>query len=174
MLGGTELTEGDFVEIAPYDRGTSNCFTTDGAEIDVREAIDDAIRNYAVDTARIVIAGFSMGGYGAYRIFYEYPRLFKGVAVFSGNPSLATRWIGEGFPDFLYEKYLKPFNGVPAFICHSKNDLNCPYELAKRLVGKLEAAGAKAEFVTSKEGGHGIIDAANISKYCEWLRGVIK
>ena len=69
---------------------------------------------------------------------------------------------------------MKPFNGVPLFIYHSKNDLNCPYELTERFVGKLEAAGAKIEFVTSEEGGHGIIDTTNISKYYEGLRDVIK
>ncbi len=174
ILSGTDLSEGNFVELAPYGRGTSNCFTTDGAEIDVKEAIDDVIRNYSIDTSKIVIAGFSMGGYGAYRIFYEYPTLFKGVAVFSGNPSLATRWIGEGFPDFLNDKYLKPFKGVPVFVYHSKNDLNCPYELTEQLVAKLRAVGARVEFVTSEVGGHGIIDKGNISKYYRWLKSIAK
>lgn len=174
ILRGTDLSGGHFIEAAPYGRGTSNCFTTDGAQADVKEAIDDVIRNYSVDTTKIVIAGFSMGGYGAYRTFYEYPALFRGVAVFSGNPSLATKWIGEGFPDFLVEKYLKPFRNVPVFIYHSRNDLNCPYSLTERLVAKLQKAGAKVEFVTTEAGGHGIIDKANIPKYYDWLDDLIR
>ncbi len=174
ILTGTALSEGDFIEVAPYGRGTSNCFTTDGAEVDVKEAIDDVIRNYSIDTSKMVTAGFSMGGYGAYRIFYEYPHLFKGVAVFSGNPSLATRWIGEGFPDFLQEKYLRPFGGIPVFIYHSKNDLNCPYYLTEQLVTKLKSIGARVEFVTTEEGGHGIIEKDKIGMYYEWLRHTVK
>jgi dienelactone hydrolase len=77
-------------------RGTSNCFTDDGAETDVREAIEDVIKNYPVNASEIILAGFSMGGYGAYRIYYEYPAMFKGIAVFPGHPNLATKWLGSG------------------------------------------------------------------------------
>lgn len=167
------LTENDFIEIAPFGRGTSNCFTTDSAEVDVREAIDDVIKNYPIDTSKIIIAGFSMGGYGAYRIFYEYPKLFKGIVVFSGHPNLATKWFGEGYPDFLNNKYLKPFKNIPVFIYHSKNDLNCPYDLTQQLVEKLKKTRAKVEFMTI-DGGHDIIDKDNISMYYKWLKNTIE
>jgi len=169
----TSLTENCCIEIAPFGRGTSNCFTSDGSEIDVKEAIDDAIRNYPVDTLRIIIAGFSMGGYGAYRIFYEYPDLFKGVAVFSGHPNLANKWIGKGYPDFLRPEFLKPFKNIPVFIYHSKNDLNCPYDLTLQLVRKLNEAGAKVEFVTSQESGHGILDNDHTAPYNVWLKTLL-
>lgn len=170
----TSLTESKFIEVAPFGRGTSNCFTTDGAQIDVKEVIDDVIKNYPIDTTKIIIAGFSMGGYGAYRIFYEYPKLFKGVAVFSGHPSMATNWIGEGFPDFLNTKYLSLFQNTSVFIYHSKNDLNCPFNLTELLVEKLTTIGARVEFVTTTEGGHGIIDKTNISTFYKWLNDIIE
>jgi len=169
MLSGTPLSEGDFIEIAPYGRGTSNCFTTDHAEQDVREAIDDAIRNYPIDTAAIVIAGFSMGGYGAYRVFYEYPGLFTGVAVFSGHPNLASRWIGPGHPDFLDTAYTGVFREVPVFVYHSRNDLNCPYDLTVALVDTLRDAGARVTFITTESGGHGVVDGENAPQYYRWL-----
>lgn len=172
MLSGTPLSENNFIEIAPFGRGTSNCFTTDSAQIDIKEAIDDVIKNYSIDTNKIIIAGFSMGGYGAYRTFYEYPDLFKAIAVFSGHPSLATKWIGEGYPDFLDDKYLKRFKNIPVFIYHSKNDLNCPFNLTEDLVKKLITVGAKVEFVITQESGHGIIDKENIGKYYEWLKKI--
>ncbi|MBI4647462.1 MAG: prolyl oligopeptidase family serine peptidase [Bacteroidia bacterium] len=168
------LTENNFIEIAPFGRGTSNCFTIDNAQVDVKEAINDVINNYPIDTTKIIIAGFSMGGYGAYRIFYEYPKLFKGIAVFSGHPNLASKYIGKGNPDFLNTKYLKPLKQIPVFIYHSKNDLNCPYDLTKQLVDKLIKVGAKVKFVTTSEGGHGIIDKDNISAYYKWLGNIIE
>jgi predicted esterase len=169
-----QLTENDFIEIAPYGRGTSNCFTTDGAETDVIEAIEDAIKNFPVNASEIILAGFSMGGYGAYRIYHEYPGMFKGVAVFSGHPNLATKWLGEGFPDFLDPSYLKTFRNTPVFIYHSKNDLNCPYSLTIELVEKLRNKGAKVEFVTTSEGGHGIIDKENLPQYFKWVKRIIE
>jgi len=168
------LTEGNFIEIAPFGRGTSNCFSAYHAPEDVKEAIEDAIINYPVDTSRIIIAGFSMGGYGAYRIFYEYPTLFKGVVVFSGHPDLANRWVGPGHPDFTNPEYLMPFKNIPVFIYHSKNDLNCPYPLTEELVKKIRKAGAKVEFVTTTEGGHDIIDKENLANYYHWLRNIIE
>ena len=142
--------------------------------MDVKEAIDDVIKNYPIDTTKIVIAGFSMGGYGAYRIFYEYPKLFKGVVVFSGHPNLPNYWLGKGHPDFLKPEYLKPFKNIPVFIYHSKNDMNCPYDLTKQLVEKLIKAGAKVEFVTTTEGGHGIIDKNHTEIYYKWLKDMIE
>lgn len=168
------LTEDNFIEIAPNGRGTSNCFTSDNANIDVKEAIDDVIKNYPIDTSYIIIAGFSMGGYGAYRIFYEYPELFKGIVVFSGHPNLANKWLGEGHPNFLDPKYLKLFKNIPVFIYHSKNDLNCPFNLTEELVNKLRKAGAKVEFATTDEGGHGIIDNNSLPEYFKWLKNTIE
>jgi predicted esterase len=114
-----------------------------------------------------------MGGYGAYRIFYEYPELFNGIAVFSGHPNLANKWIGVGYPDFLDKKFLKPFKNIPVFIFHSKNDLNCPYELTEQLVAKLRQSGAKVEFVTTTDTGHGIIDKNNLPVYYKWLKYIL-
>jgi predicted esterase len=114
-----------------------------------------------------------MAGYGAYRIFYEYPKLFKAVAVFSGHPNLAGKWIGPGHPDFLQPGYLKPFKTIPVFIYHSKNDLNCPFDLTLKLVQKLKDAGARVEFVTSEQSGHGILDKDHTQGYNDWLGKVI-
>ena len=99
-LSGTTLSEGDFVEIAPYGRGTSNCFTTDGAEIDVREAIDDAIRNYAFDTARIVIAGFSWAGTVHTEFSTSIPGYSKESPSFQGIQASRQDGSGKDFPSF--------------------------------------------------------------------------
>ena len=168
-----QLTDGAFIEIAPNGRGTSNCFTIDGAETDVLEAIIDAIQNFPVNASNIILAGFSMGGYGAYRVYHEYPGMFKGIAVFSGHPNLATKWLGEGYPDFLDPSYLKTFRNTPVFIYHSKNDLNCPYPLTFELVEKLRNSGARVEFVTASEGGHGIIEKEYLPQYFKWLHALV-
>ena len=83
-------------------------------------------------------------------------------------------WIGEGFPDFLKPEYLKPFKNVPVFIYHSKNDLNCPFDLTVQLGAKLISAGAKVGFVTTNEGGRGIIDKDNIPAFYKWLKNTIE
>jgi len=170
---GKSLTGNQCIELAPYGRGTSNCFAADGAVEDVREAIEDAILNYPVDTGRIILSGFSMGGYGAYRIFSEYPGLFKAIAVFSGHPSLASRWLGEGYPDYLEESRLKVFQEVPLFIYHSRNDMNCPFSLTEELCNKLRMMGADLDFVIAEESGHGLIDKEHQQDYDRWLSKIL-
>lgn len=145
------------IELAPCARGTSNCYSADNAQEDIREAIEDVLKNYPIDKDNVILAGFSMGGYGVYRAYYENPQIFRALAVFSGQPDMANRWgiLGGPHPNFLEDKYLKPFKDMPIFIFHGKKDRNCPFELAAQLVEKLKAAGARVEFHTEEEAGHG-------------------
>jgi len=111
------------------------------------------IANYPVDPGRIVLAGFSMGGYGVLRTFYEAPSRFRALAVFSGHPSLPARWGLEGqHPDFLEARYLKPFRGKSLFVSHGRKDQNLPFDAAERMVRALEAAGAVVQFVSDDIG----------------------
>lgn len=156
------------IQIAPNGRGTSNCYTTDHAQEDIEEAIRDVIRNYRVDTTKIILAGFSMGGYGVYRTFYEHPSRYRALAVFSGSPDVATRWIGHDQPDFLKEEYLKPFTGIPVFIFHGSNDFNLPVTDTRLVVDKLKKAGSDVTFVEEPIG-HERMGSGSVEKFNQWL-----
>jgi len=156
-------------ELAPFGRGTSNCFSADRAQDDLREAIADVLAHYPVDPSRIVLAGFSMGGYGVYRTAFERSGFFKGLAIFSGVPDVATRWLGPGHPDFLDPSTLGAFKGMTIFIFHGTLDRNCPFEKTQRLVGLLESAGAQVEFVTETGKGHEYPAPETIARYLAWL-----
>ncbi len=164
----------EFIELAPCARGTSNCFSTDNAQEDIREAIEDACKNYPIDKDNIILAGFSMGGYGVYRTFYQSPGRFRALAVFSGQPDMANLWRipGGPHPNFLEDKCLAPFKDIPIFIFHGKKDRNCPFELAAQLVEKLKAAGARVEFHMEEEAGHSRPGENTIKLYHEWLENI--
>jgi pimeloyl-ACP methyl ester carboxylesterase len=49
----------------------------DEAEFDVFEAWNDVARHWRLDAQRTSITGFSMGGYGTYRLALRYPQLFS-------------------------------------------------------------------------------------------------
>ena len=167
------LTDFDIIEVYPNGRGTSNLYCSDESQIDIREALNDVIQNYPVDTAKIILSGFSMGGYGVYRTFYETPRVYRALAVFSGHPNLPAVWLGDGYPDFLNEKYLDVFKGVRLFIFHGTQDRNCPFELTLKLVDKFKKSGADVEFV-SEETGHSQPSAESQRKFLNWLTDVLK
>lgn len=172
-LAGVDYLGGaGFIEMAPRGRGPSNAYTRDHAQDDIEEAVEAVIQSYPIDANRIVLSGFSMGGYGVYRTFYEHPERYGALAVFSGAPDLGNQYFpGEGHPSFLDERNLVTFKGVPIFIFHGLEDRNCPYAVTEELVKKLERAGAVVEFVTEPGAGHQRPGPEALRRYREWLWG---
>jgi predicted esterase len=160
---------------APRGRGPSNAFSRDHAQEDIAEAIAAVAASYPVDETRIVLTGFSMGGYGAYRTYFERPGRFRALAAFSGHPDLANSYFpGEAHPNFLEDKTLGRFKGLPVFVFHGAEDRNCPYETTRELVAKLRKAGAKVEFVTEPGAGHQRPGAEALRRYQAWLESVLR
>jgi len=174
LAGVDYLSEGDAIELAPRGRGPSNAYTRDHAQEDIEEAIAAVIQSYPVDEKRIILTGFSMGGYGVYRTFYEHPERYRALAVFSGHPSLASQYFpGEGQPDFLEDRNLAKFKGMPLFIFHGREDRNCPFAVTQELVRKLERSGAHVTLVTEEGAGHQRPGPEASRRYHEWLRKIV-
>jgi predicted esterase len=174
LAGFDFLTEGDCIALGPRGRGPSNAFARDHAQEDIEEAIAAVIESYPIDTQRIILTGFSMGGYGVYRTFHEHPERYRALAVFSGHPGLAAAYFpGESHPNFLNEDILKKFAGMPMFIFHGRQDRNCPIAVTEQLVKKLEAIGAKVNLVIEDGAGHQRPGPETLKLYREWLRKVI-
>ncbi len=170
------LSKGKCIQIAPKARGTSNYYSTDKAQVDIQEAINDVISNYNIDTSRILLTGFSMGGYGVYRTYLETPDRYKALAVFSGEPRVSFFYKRRGgdYINFLKKKNLKDFNKIPIFIYHGKKDLNCPFELTKEFVTKLQSINSNITFITD-DFGHGISkNRRKLDDYHDWLDNQFK
>ena len=175
LAGMDFLSDGSVIELAPRGRGPSNAYTRDHAQEDIEEAIVSVIQSYPIDTKRIVLTGFSMGGYGVYRTFYEHPERYKALAVFSGHPNIAGQYFpGGDAPNFLEDRYLVKFKGVPIFIFHGLADRNCPFPITQELAKKLEAVGAKVELVTEAGAGHERPSPDTIQRYHAWLKTVLR
>jgi predicted esterase len=175
LAGFDFLSEGNFIEMAPRGRGPSNAFSRDHAQEDIEEAVSAVIQSYPIDEKKIVLTGFSMGGYGVYRTFHEHPDRYKALAVFSGHPNLANRYFpGEAHPNFLEERNLQKFTGMPVFIFHGREDRNCPFAVTQELVKKLEGIGAEVELVTEEGAGHQRPGPEALRRYHDWLKKVTR
>jgi predicted esterase len=173
LAGVDYLSEGDAIELAPRGRGPSNAYTRDHAQEDIEEAIAAVIQSYPIDDKRIILTGFSMGGYGVYRTFYEHPERYLALAVFSGAPDLGNAYFpGENHPNFLEERNLGRFKGMPVFIFHGREDRNCPFAVTQELSRKLEGIGAKVELVAEDGSGHQRPGPDAVRRYHEWLKSV--
>jgi pimeloyl-ACP methyl ester carboxylesterase len=69
--------------VAPLGRGPVGWYVG-ASERDVMDAFDDAEASYSVDRSHEIISGYSMGGYGVYRIAELYPDRFAGFLDWVG------------------------------------------------------------------------------------------
>lgn len=161
-----------FIVLAPNGRGTSNCFATNESQIDIKEAIDDVVKNFNINTNKIILSGFSMGGYGVYRTFYEYPEMFSALAIISGHPDLARNWRIEEGINFLDQDMASLFSDIPIFVYHGKKDLNCPFELTEQMVNMIRKHNPNIEFIVDENEGHSNINKENREKYHRWLNNL--
>ncbi|MFC2165034.1 prolyl oligopeptidase family serine peptidase [Acidobacteriota bacterium] len=175
IRGAKGLIPDGFIGLGPLGRGTSNAYTIDHAQEDISEAIDAIKEQYSIDDENIVLAGFSMGGYGVYRTYWETPGKYKALVVFSGGPNVGVMFSrGQPAPNFLDEKYLAVFKNVPIFIHHGQKDLNAPFELTQELVEKLNKEGAKVKFIADPERGHEAPSKENLKIFFNWMKDIIK
>jgi predicted esterase len=170
---GRSIPEG-FIALGPKGRGPSNWYSWDNAQTDIAEAIRAVQRNFPIDERNIILTGFSMGGYGVYRTFYETPETYRAIAVFSGIPRVRFGAPeGARLIDFNEPGYLEPFADTPAFIFHGKRDLNVPYEETAQFISSLENAGARVEFHTEEDKGHEAPSAETMEAFVEWINSVL-
>jgi hypothetical protein len=71
--------------VTPLARGPS-CWYFDEGELDVWEVWARVAEQLGTDPNRTVIAGYSMGGYGVYKLALAYPEVFAQAVVLAGPP----------------------------------------------------------------------------------------
>ena len=93
-------------------------------EIDVLEAVDDVAKRYQIDRDRIALAGFSMGGAGAWHIGAHYTDRFAVIHAGAGFAETAryNRLKPQDYPPG-YEQVLWGVYDTPGYV---RNLLNLP------------------------------------------------
>jgi pimeloyl-ACP methyl ester carboxylesterase len=80
----------DSVVVTPLARGPS-CWYFDEGELDVWEVWARVAEQFGTDPNRTVVAGYSMGGYAAYKLGLTYPEVFAQAVVLAGPPVCGVR-----------------------------------------------------------------------------------
>jgi predicted esterase len=161
---------GQAIELAPFGRDRFQAYARPESQLDIVEAIETAQRDFSVDSARVVIAGFSMGGYGALRTFCEQPGRYVGVAMLAGHPNLASEWLGEPHPDFRQVRAASAFRDVPVFIYHGDADEALDPALAEAAAESLTAAGAHVHLLMPEGATHRYPAGPSLAQFQNWLR----
>lgn len=168
---GTKIIPEGFIAVGPRGRGPSNCYSWDNAQTDIAEAVESVKENFPIDERNVFLAGFSMGGYGVYRTYYEAPETYRAIAAFSGTPKMG----GDArIVDFMRAENVKKFKGAPIFIFHGKRDLNVSYADTERFVAQLKRAGASVEFHAEADKGHERPSDETIQAFFAWVDAALQ
>lgn len=86
----------DRILVSPLGRGPYG-FYTGLSERDALDVLDDALSTFNVDRDRILVGGYSMGGYGSARLAALYPDRFAGLSNWVGftGSILNTPLVGD-------------------------------------------------------------------------------
>ena len=162
---GTENRLPLTVGLAPYVQARAKtfpfvvvfpqCESTDGrileswqiGSADGRRALailDDAAKQFRLDDRRIALAGWSMGGYGAWSLAVAEPSRWSCVVPVSGGGDV--------------EK-IAALKDVPVWAFHGAKDTLIKAEVSQKLVEALKAAGGAATYTELPKGGHDISEA---------------
>ncbi len=155
------------IMIAPQARGFSDWYLGNSGQ-DVIECIDHVKSLYDIDENNIIIHGFSMGGYGAWRLSLLYPDLFKAAVILSGAISPPPHLKGENIIDSLDKAKGEKLS---YFIVHGAKDNAVPVENAREAVQKLKELGISHEYIEVKDAYH-----TGYNKWLEifnWLKNLI-
>ncbi|MFW5951935.1 MAG: alpha/beta hydrolase-fold protein, partial [Gemmatimonadota bacterium] len=142
-----------WIVVAPRGRGLSDYYVG-AAETDVLEALEHAIRILPVDTARVALGGFSMGGYGAWRMALRHGHRFDAVAVMAGAPCPPEATGGKCVDSLLDDAAADGRRVPPLLVVHGALDHAIPVDRARPLVRRARELTA-LEYREIPDVGHG-------------------
>ncbi len=153
------------IVIAPKARGLSDWYTGDSGK-EVIECINHIESLYNIDEKNIILDGFSMGGYGAWRLSLLNPQLFKAVIIRSGAISPPSHIEGENILDLLDRG--KDLN---FFIVHGDKDNAVSVKNSREAVQKLVELRINHKYIEVKGASH--ISYNKWEEIFDWLKTII-
>jgi len=105
--------------------------------------LDKIISKYRVDTDRIYLTGFSMGGIGSWSLAAHAPQRFAAVAPIAGwfEPEMAHSLMN-----------------VPIWNFHGQEDETVPFHRSEKIVSRLIEIGGNVRFTRYPNAGHGVMN----------------
>lgn len=116
--------------VAPDCTGAD--WTGPRSERDLLELLDFLSDTYAIDTTKVLLTGYSMGGIGAWHLASRHQDLFAAALIMAGKPS---------------SKAIKADWEIPLYVIHSRDDEIVPVRPTEKAVAKLRARGVDVKLV---------------------------
>jgi predicted peptidase len=138
-------------------------------------ALDQTMREYRTDPARVYLTGMSMGGHGTWYIAYRNPKRFAAIVPICGgiSPDEWPERYGRVVPSDsgeTFTAFARQLREVPTWIFHGEVDPVVPVEESRKTFAALQAAGAPVQYSEIPGTGHNSWDPTYGSpKFWTWL-----
>ena len=140
------------------------------------KALDQSIKEFNGDPARIYLTGISMGGYGTWAIAANNPSRFAALAPVCGGvrppprASLPSGALEVRAGDEPYKAIAEKVGGTPVWIFHGGADPVVPVSESRNMVEALKASGRTARYSEYEGVGHNSWDKAyGEPEFFSWL-----
>ena len=136
--------------VTPLGRGPDGWYT-DEAEADFFEVWADLARRFRLDPKRVALSGYSMGGYGTYKLALQWPDLF-GAAFTAVDPPGRWVWMPPAPPtggQFTNTNLLiENARWVPFLNWAGRTDALVPYAGPRAQQARFDALGLRSQLWT--------------------------
>jgi predicted peptidase len=120
------------------------------------QVLAETRNRFQVDTARVYLTGYSMGGFGTFETAMEYPERFAAIVPVAGGgePNRAIK-----------------LQNIPTWVFHGDADQTVPLPSSALVVNAMQEMGHRnVRLTTIKGGGHGIAhDVYSRADLYQWL-----
>ncbi|HVM51943.1 MAG TPA: hypothetical protein VM262_01985 [Acidimicrobiales bacterium] len=154
------------IVVTPLGRGPDGWYLNEGF-LDTLEVWSDALRQFAIDPDRTYVGGYSMGGYGTYRLSTLMPDSFASAVSVVGPPTngiWAYPLSTPSGPTFTYTQ-LESTRHVPFWITHGVADELVPVLGVQAQADRLAALGHEHRFAL-----HPAADHLSFTIQDDWTR----
>jgi predicted peptidase len=128
ILVGPALADLGAIMVAPDSvRGDWSSSENEKA---VNAVLDMVLAHYAIDSKKIAVTGYSMGGAGSWHFAEKFPERFSAAIPVAGRPTAsAAAW------------------RLPVLAIHSRDDQVVPFDPTEARIAELQKAGVNAKLI---------------------------
>jgi predicted esterase len=158
MFAGRQL-----LFVAPRGRGLSDWWMG-ASEQDAVDLVRLVKEMFSI--RRTVVSGFSMGGYGVWRLAFRHPELFDAAICVSGTPVPP----GDDTPENDMRRYVGQGKDLAYLVIHGTADRAVGIDRTDAFMDTLRAAGYRLTYHRVPGGGHGDFSVGEMlaSWLAEW------
>ncbi|OGS21498.1 MAG: hypothetical protein A3J83_05800, partial [Elusimicrobia bacterium RIFOXYA2_FULL_40_6] len=153
-------TKRQYIKVQVFGRG--NVYYHMLGERDVFDVVAEIRKAYNIDSDRIYLDGFSMGGGGTWYLGLRHPDFWAAICPRGGVTKAFRNFSGD------LSVYTKNAMNLPVYCIHGDKDTTVPIEHSRKMVGLLKEYGYNVTFVEEKGLSHECSDQA-MQKRLDWL-----